>query len=62
MWKIKGNGELAENTDTGGVLRIVLCSDGLYRVKRNYKTIATFSNLEDAKAHIAKVVEELNRK
>ena len=60
MWEIKGNGMFAENQKTGAIMKIALCTDKLYRVKKNYKTIGTFTTLEDAKFFLADTVKKWN--
>ena len=60
MWKIKADGMLAENEKLGKVMRIELGKDKLYRVKRNYKTISTFTEMKDAKIFLADTVKKLN--
>ena len=60
MWKIKADGMLAENEKLGKVMRIELGKDKLYRVKRNYKTIGTFTEMSDAKIFLADTVKKLN--
>ena len=59
MWRIKYNGELAENDD-GAVLRLDLGTDNLVRVKRNYKTVAVCKSASEGRDTIAKLVEQWN--
>lgn len=58
MWKIKG--DLAENTETGSVIRINMSRDGLFRVKRNYKTVGAFKTLAEARDYLVEVVTKYN--
>ena len=60
MWKIKADGMLAENEKLGKVMRIELGKDKLYRVKRNYKTLGTFTTMSDAKIFLVDIVRKLN--
>lgn len=61
MWVLKNGGDFAVNEESGAILKTALCKDGLVRVKRNYKTIATFETVTDAKNYIAELVEKLNK-
>lgn len=60
MWKIKCNGELAENTESDMILRLALGSDNLVRVKRNYKTVAICKSISEGKDTIAQLVKQWN--
>lgn len=60
MWEINENGTLAENKELGVTLRCVYCMDGLVRVKLKYKTLGTFTNMEDAKNFLESKVKEFN--
>lgn len=60
MWKIKSGGMFAENESTGKIARVDYGADGLYRVKKNYRTLAVFENGEDAKKCLAELVKKLN--
>ena len=60
MWIINADGNFAKNEKTGSTCRIAHCSDNLYRVKRNYKTIGTFTEMTDAKNFLAETVKKWN--
>lgn len=60
MWELNENGTLAENKELGVTLRCVYCMDGLIRVKLKYKTLGTFTKMEDAKKHLAETVRKWN--
>lgn len=60
MWKLNKAGNIAENSETGKICKIELGRDGLYRVKKNYKTIGTFTEVSDAKNFLADLVKKLN--
>ena len=59
MWKISKDGNVAENKATGKICKIELGRDKLYRVKRGYKTIGTFTEMADAAEYIRSKVKEL---
>lgn len=60
MWILKSNGFYAMNEETGTLLRIDYGRDGIIRVKKNYKTIASFKKFSDAKTFICKTVKKWN--
>lgn len=60
MWKLKNDGEFAENEETGTTLKMDYGRDGLIRVKKNYKTIAIFEKVPSAKEFIANYVNKMN--
>lgn len=60
MWKLSADGTFAKNKETGKVCKIELRRDRLYRVKKNYKTLATFTTMEDAKNFLADTVKKWN--
>lgn len=60
MWKISKDGNVAENKATGKICKIELGRDKLYRVKRGYKTIGTFTEMADAKKFLADTVKKWN--
>ncbi len=60
MWKLNKDGNVAENKETGKICKIELGRDGLYRVKKGYKTIGTFTTMEDAKIFLADIVKKWN--
>ena len=60
MWSINSDCTFAENKKTGATLRCDYGKDGLIRIKKNYKTIGTFTTLEDAKFFLADTVKKWN--
>ena len=60
MWIINADGTFAKNDETGSTCRVAHCSDKLYRVKRNYKTIGTFTEMTDARNFLADTVKKWN--
>lgn len=60
MWEIKSDGTLAVDEENDSTVRIALCSDKLFRVKKNYKTVGTFTEMTDAKNFLANIVKEWN--
>ena len=60
MWTLSADGTFAKNEETGKICKIELCRDKLYRVKKNYKTIGTFINMESAKIFLAYTVQKWN--
>ena len=62
MWEIKSDGTLAVDEENDSTVRIALCSDKLFRVKKNYKTVGTFKNLNDAKIFLSEYVNKLEAK
>ena len=60
MWKIKSDGTLAVDDKNDSTVRIAFCSDKIYRVKKNYKTIGTFTTMADAKNFLADTVKKWN--
>ena len=60
MWIINADGNFAKNEETSSTCRIAHCSDKLYRVKRNYKTLGTFTKMTDAKNFLADTVKKWN--
>ena len=60
MWTLSADGTFAKNEETGKICKIELCRDKLYRVKKNYKTIGTFTTMDDAKIFFADTVKMWN--
>ena len=60
MWTLNKDGNVAENKETDKICKIELCRDKLYRVKKNYKTIGTFTTMDDAKIFLADRVKTWN--
>ena len=60
MWTLSKDGTFAKNEETGKICKIELCRDKLYRVKKNYKTIGTFTKMDDAKDFLESKVKEFN--
>ena len=60
MWILENNGLRAVNEETGAVLRLDYGSDKIIRVKKNYKTIATFKKVSDAQVFICETVKKWN--
>ena len=60
MWILGKNGLRASNEKTGATLRLDYGSDKLIRVKKNYKTIATFKTMADAQVFLCDTVKKWN--
>ena len=60
MWIINSDGNFAKNEETGATCKIELRRDRLYSVKKNYKTIGTFTEMTDAKNFLAETVKKWN--
>ena len=60
MWTLSLDGTFAKNEETGKICKIELGRDKLYRVKRNYKTIGTFTTMDGAKNFLAETVKKWN--
>ena len=60
MWEVKANGDFAENPETGATLKVDFGKDNLFRVKQNYRTLAVFDNLSEARQCLTERVKKLN--
>lgn len=62
MWVVKADGDLAENTATGETLKVDYGKDNLFRVKQNYRTLAVFDKLSEARQCLIDRTKKLNGK